>query len=411
MRAKQRSRLCVFATLSLALPLASCGGGGSGGGEANTASISGANADILLTDAAVHDLLSFRARVSSLVLERDDDTRTDNLLRGRVSVEFLGSEEEPEWMVQARIPAGTYRKAWVSFVPDSYRARSEDGTPVTVNAVSEDLCAEFRTPLTVDSEYRRVVIDLDLSESLEGDVSDGSILFLPRGDADFSDGDEDLPIDEIRGIVRSVDVDNRTLEVRGFVDDDEEIEIGPVTVKLNPNALILNDRRRLSLEDFSSIVSRNRTVVELHGSLTSRGQFRARRVKIEDLEGDQDRTAVGIEGVVVAVARDRQAFELMIEDIEKGEALAQRVLDSLGNDDGILEVSVNDRTVFLLDDSDEMVSERLLAAGQEVDVKFKEFMAPPFVAREVEIEDEGAQIEGTIVDIEELPKAIRDALG
>lgn len=121
--------------LGQAVLLAGCGGGGSGGGGGGGAGMA-SSAHFLIGDAPRDDLLSFTAEVGTLQLERTDGKLTENLLPGPVTVEFIDLEETFAWLTSARPGNGSYVAAHVGFVPLSYAALAEDGSPVTVNAVT-----------------------------------------------------------------------------------------------------------------------------------------------------------------------------------------------------------------------------------------------------------------------------------
>jgi hypothetical protein len=376
--------------------LSACGAGGGGGSSGAQAS-----GDFLITDAPRDDLLSFAATIDALRLERSDGTLGGDLLAVDVTVEFLGLDGAFAWLAGAALAPGSYSAVEVSFEPFGYAARAMDGSSVTVNALSDVLRVELAAPLVVDANgYARFEIDLDLLAALDGDVASGTIVFDPVGSLSSNDGSEDAPIDEIKGIVRSADALAGTLVLDAFVDDQQTIPLGEVTVQVGPSALLLDDDGTVfsSRDAFFAALVPDTTLLEVHGALSADGQVDATRIEVEDGIGGGS-ALVRIEGLIVGLGASD--LELLIIEIEDGAAVAAPVLAALGDPSSIL-CSFDASTVFLLEE-DQLTTSASLAVGQEVKARFLEFASEPFPVREVEIEGANPEFEGVITDLSGLP--------
>ena len=366
----------TLSALLLVLPLSlvpACGGGGGGGGG-------GVTADLLLGDAPVDDLLSFSAVVQSVRLQRDDLTFTGDLI-GSLEVEFLGLNGAFAFLSKERIPAGTYVALEIGFASGQYRARADDGSPVTVVASDDAYLAALPAPLTVaNGDYVRFTVDLDLASSLSGTVSSGSVDFGPSGSCDSNDGSEDAPIDEMKGTVVSSDSGARTVLVDGRVGN-PAVAIGRVSVHVGDGAVLLdNDNAPLSVPSFFASIPAG-TLLEIHGNLSTGGTVEATRIELEDAGGGN--SVARIAGLVNSVGSG--TFELQIAEIKDGESVVEPVLDDLGNPAAI-DCTFDGATSFVFD-SGGLTTSASLAVGQEVKVRFSAFTSSPFRASEVEIDD------------------------
>jgi hypothetical protein len=397
-----RTGLCSL-TLGLA---AACGGGGGGGG-----SFSPATTDVLIGDAPVDDLLAFRAIVASVVLEDGLGAPTPNLLAGSVGVELLGLDASDLWLASADAPPGTYVSATVSFAPGSYEALDAFGAPVTVVASADDFSVTFAAPLVIsDSSHQRLSIDVLLEDALSGDVSSGTIGFDPQGAIALSTDDSpggDLAIDELKGLVTAEDLSDFNFTMDGFVDDDLTVALGQVTVQVSLSTLFVDDNGAVlpNVGSFFAAISPTLSVVEVHGVLQANGFVFATKVEVEDNAGgaglDDD---IKIEGLVIGT--DVASFELLVIELEQGAALAEPVLAMLADPTSI-QVGVDGATLFYVSSSTP-TDFGALAVGQRVDVKFSSttFMAEPFLALKVEIENDEPEFEGTLTDVAGLPNSI-----
>lgn len=385
----------LLAALLLFLPSA-CSSGSSGGGPAQV--------DLLLGDAPVDELLSFELTVDSLRLQDPGGTFTPNLLAAPVRLEFLGLQETFAWVASAAPPKGTYSAVEVRFETTSVEARAQDGSSVTVTVLSDTLSASLPAGSQLDSGYARFLVDLDLRESLSGDVGLGAITFDPSGSATLRDGGEDARIDEIEGVVQSLDRSARRLVLDAYADGNPALSLGDVVVQLSDATLLLDDQDQLIPDEqtFLDGLVLGTTLLEVHGDLTSAGRIDATRIEVEDAIGGGN-TVARIEGLVLAVDPGT-SFELLIREIEKGQSLVQSVLGGLGNPASIT-VAYDAATVFFTD-SGSLTGPEVLAAGQELKVKFAEFTAEPFLATAVELEDVEPELQATSVDVAGLPSTI-----
>ncbi len=368
-------RSFLLAALTSLFLFSACGGGGGGG--------SGATADVLIGDAPRDDLLSFSAVIQSVRLQRDDLSFTSDLV-GTVEVEFLGLNGALAFLVKGRIPAGTYVAVEIGFVPGQYRARADDSSPVTIVAAQDTYLAALAAPLVVVAgQYVRFSVDLDLLNSLSGVVANGSIDFSPGGSCHSSDGSDDALIDELKGkVVSSSQVDGTVL-VDGFIND-PPVSVGRVSVHVDGSAVLLdNDNQVLTLAAFFAALVPNVTRLEVHGNLSTGGRVEATRIEIEDATGSGGDAIVRIRGIVTALAPPE--LSLQVAQIKDGASVAEPVLATLPDPD-VIQVAFGAGTTFKFD-SGALTNAGSLAIGQEVKVRFSDFVAPPFPASEIEIDD------------------------
>lgn len=346
------------------------------------------SADFLVTDAPIDDLAAFQARLLVLQLNRADGSSTPNLLASPVQLEFLGLQGISAWLASSPVAAGTYTGLTATFDPNSTSAVALDGTPVAVQSVSTTLQTVFPVPVEVqDAGYVRFETDLDVASSLLGEVSSGSIQFSASGSSSSSDGSFEAPIDEIQGVVTSVDAGASTLRLNAFADGDLAIPLGDVEVLVNGSTALVgdNDVPFADAPSFFAFLVPGQSLLEVHGNLGSNGSVVASRIEVEDQIGGLGGgdTLVRIEGLVQNL-NPAGSFDLLIQEIEKGQSVASGVLAQLGNPSSI-GVSFDGSTQFFFDD-DVPTTSGSLANGQEIDARFAAFQSEPFAAFEIEID-------------------------
>lgn len=385
--------------------LGACGGGG-GGSSGSGAGAGATGIDVLVGDAPSDELLAFRARVDGVVLDISGGGTTQNLLAGPVDVEFLGLQTSLLWLASADLAPATYTGARLSFVPGSYHAVAQDGSAVTVAASSHELAVAFTAPYVHGANgYQRVALDLDLVQSLSGSVAAPPLAFAPSGSAALSVGsssDDYFAIDEVKGVVQSVDANQASFVIDAFVDADLAVPLGAVTVKVSAATLGLDDDGVAfgSAQALLAALVPGATLVEVHGLLAA-GVIHASKVEIEDggLGGGASSYVAKIEGRIQAL--DGDSFTLLIQEIEQGASIVLPVLASYGNPPAI-EVGYTPSTPVFLD-SNTPASTAALAVGTKVKVKFAAFVAPPFPAAKIELEDAHPEFEGFVTSIAGLP--------
>lgn len=392
-------------SIGLLFALAACGGGGGGsGGSGATTSATGI--DVLVGDAPSDELLAFRARLDSVTLDIAGGGSTANLLAAPLDVEFLGLQNSLLWLASADLAAATYTGARLSFVPGAYQAVAQDGSAVGVVASSHELVVPFATPYVHGTGgYQRVALDLDLVQSLTGSVAAPPLAFAPNGSAALSFGsssDDFFAIDEVKGIVQSVDAGHASFVIDAFVDDDLAVPLGAVTVKVSAATLGLDDDgvAFASTQALLAALAPGVTLVEVHGLLAA-GVIQASKVEIEDggFGGGTSSYVAKIEGRIQAL--DADSFTLLIQEIEQGASIVLPVLASYGNPPAI-EVGYSASTPVFLDSSTPTTT-AALAVGAKVKVKFAAFVSPPFPAAKIELEDAHPEFEGFVTSIAGLP--------
>jgi hypothetical protein len=277
-------------------------------------------------DAPVDSLAAFSVEIESLRLVDADGERTDNLLDEPTTVELLGLQTSSTWLSSAGMPLGTYESAELQFDPASVSAMAMDGSSVPVTTNGSTLVAEFDSPLVVDDEedYARLLLDVDLTESLSGDV-DGMV-FDATGSAELDDGSTDQPLDELHGLVTSFSFANRMMVLTAYADGDQEHELGSVTVELG-ESVRLRDHEGDTYEseaDFFEDLVVGSSFLEIDGDLSANGIVIATKVEVEDHDSGSRSEDFKIEGIVLEVGDG--SFQLLVVEIEKGEDLAQPVV-------------------------------------------------------------------------------------
>ena len=400
MNFKRIRNLLLCSTLPLFA--AACGGGGDddGGSSGPTGS-----ADLLITDATVDGLLSFTVKVQSLrLVDATSGALTVNVLEEDLAIELIGAGLAPRWVSRARLPVGTYSGVQATLEDAAPVALNLSGAPVAVTQVTPTFTTSFATPLSVTAgNFPQIVLDIDLGASLTGDVATPPITFNPTGILTTQAGGGATPIgiDEVEGTVRSV---NGTTDfvVDAFADDDRLVSLGQVTITPTPTALLVdpNGVAYASPAAFFAALAPNTTGVEIHGSLVN-GGISATRIEVEDVGGDVA-YVVKLEGIAQNVDTALNTFDLLVIEVEKGGALANPLLTSLGNP---ISCDYDDATALFVLDENVPTTEASLVSGQRIKAKFAAFAGEPFRAVVVEVEGE-PEFEGVITSVAGLPNTV-----
>ncbi len=391
-------KLTSFALLLLTL-LPSCGGGGS---SSSSPSLGLSNLDVLVTDAPANELLAFQATVIELHLVLQGGGETPNLLAGPISLELLSLQGTSAWLASQNLPAGTYSGVHLVFQHGSYAARRNDGSSVAVISSSDDLSISFGLPFGLDdSSYRRVLVDIDLLNALTGSLSAPPLLFSPMGLLTDDSGHVESSIDEVKGIVQSVDAAQNSLVLSAFVDDDAQVALGDVQVIVGPTTLLVQDGGTpfASSADFFASLTAGLTFLEVHGNLLN-GAVQATRIEVDDNSGGGgSANLVRLKGLVNSIGPGSE-FGVAISSVPQGSSIVAAAFG--GVLPATLDVSFDDTTHFYLHEHQTSTSASL-ALGQKVDVKFSTFANAPYLAARVEIDDESGENEGTVTNASGLP--------
>jgi Domain of unknown function (DUF4382) len=379
--------------------LATIGCSGGSGTVAGTAT-----GDFVVMDAPITDLVSFKATVNELRLHQTDGGVSANLLAAPARVEFLGLQTVGSWLSSVTLPAGTFAGIHVIFDGTTLAARAKDGTIVPTTAVGTTLDVDFTSPITVDSSesYHRILVDLNLANSLTGNLT--ALTFTPTGRALVSDGADSQEIDDFRGLVRSFDSVAGSVTVDAFSDDDLSASLGQVKINLISGAALVgeDDLVYANFAAFFADLQLDLTLIEVHGDLTTDGSVDADKVEVEDHNGGANVAGqVKVEGLIESVGAG--SFDLLLMEIEKGESIAQPVLDGLG-DPGTITISHDGTTVFFREDGSAATSADLTVASK-IKVYFDTFTASPFPAAKVRLNG-APRAEVVITDISGLPSSI-----
>ncbi len=346
------------------------------------------NADFLVTDAPTDELAAFSARVLELRLVRADGSSTPNVLAAPTTIELLSLQGISEWLASTPIATGTYTGLTATFDPASVKATAFNGSNVVVQVASSTLQTTLPAPVDVaQGGYVRFLTDLDVAASLTGDVSSGTIQFNASGSTSSSDGSFEAPIDEIKGVVTSLDASASVLVVNAFADGDFTLPLGNVAVTVNSGTVLVDDNQMAfaNVAAFFAFLVPGQTLLEVHGNLSTGGSVNATRIEVEDQLGgiSGGDTLVRLEGLVQSLDPSG-AFDLLIQDIDKGQAIVEAVLANLSNPSTV-RVGFDAGTKFEFDD-DIPTTSASLANGQTIDVRFAVFQNEPFPASQIEID-------------------------
>lgn len=332
--------------------------------------------DVLVTDAPATDLASFRVGITSVRLTKGaGNPATKNLIDGPVSVELVGLDGPGAWLRTGSIPRGNYTGVQVLFDPAGFSAVGKDGSAVPVTPIATTWTVDFASVLRItgSTDYDRIVVDVDLLESLTGDLT--GVDFTPDGSVATSDGSTPQEIDEVRGVVDEFSAALDEIELETFVDDDLDVDLGDVVVRTDGSTVTLAENGSpLALGAFYGSLSTGDTLLEVHGDLGEDGVLLARLITIEDQnEGFNVANDVKLEGTVVGLVGT--TFDLRIGEVEKGAAVAGPVLAGLADPTTpVIDVVVG---TTVLDEVGQALAPADLTVGTRVEVLLQTFHTDP----------------------------------
>ncbi|MFN9787957.1 MAG: DUF4382 domain-containing protein [Planctomycetia bacterium] len=385
-------------TGSLLALAAGCGGGSGGGGTGGATT----SADILLTDAPVDELLSFNILVQEVRLYDGAGERSENLLNGSMRVNLLSAATQLAWLVSKPVPAGTWHGIELRYDPLGVDARLLDGAPASVQVMDDRLAAAFAAPVVFAAAgYQRVVVDFDLAASLADGTGGFDYDLDPEG---IATGDDDpatpIQIDSIVGRVKGVDQVNDLLSIEAWSDDDRAVLLGTLQVQLEPGDLLQDDEGAvLDLASFYAAIVPDATFIEVHGAMTAAGTIDATRVELDGGIGGGD-SVVRIDAIVQSIDLGASTMEIVVAEVDKGYSLVAGAFG--GSIPASFTVAWDVQTYFGFADGGATTAASVVA-GAEVDLRFASFpVGGPWTAARVELEQEGAEYEGTVSNIDDL---------
>lgn len=391
-------RSCPLALLLLPLA-AGCGGGGGGSDSGATAT----SVELLVGDAPVDDLSSFELTLTGLFLTEQGGGETQNLLTAARSVDLLALVTRSALLEVHAAPAGTYESARFAFDDASLVARDLAGAPVVVTPTASGAAADFAAPLTIATgERARVHFELPLAGTLTDDLANpGQLIWTPALLVTDRRGEEE-PLDEVHGVVAREFPDDSRLRI-ALQDRDTDARHGELTLRLSPATVLLDDDGDpFATERAFFAFTRSSDRIEASGVLAADGLFDADLVHVERDTGGGNDDVARLHGTVTDLDLAGDALTLRIRNVAFGKSVVDPVLAGLG-DPAEIEISYAGAEIKLRGADPRGGDETDLAVGQTVKIDFTTFVSEPFPAHEVEIEDEQAEYEGTLVDASGLP--------
>jgi len=377
---------------------------GDGDGTAGGGALPAPQFDLMLTDAPADELLYLRADVDNVQLQREDLTYTADLLTGTATVDLLALGGVFEWLLSGELAEGTYVGVRIGFAGAGFEAAEADGTPVTINALTTTLDLDFEAPVALaDGDTTRVEIDVDLLESLSGDIGTGMLDITPTGSVATSTGALGLFIQPFKGVVTSVDALGASLTVDAYSDGDLTAALGSVEINVPGSALLIDDvgAEYPTQGSFFADLVEDASEIEVKGSLSG-GIINATQIQVEDANGVGGAIVAEIRGKVVGLATGT-SLELLITEVTSGSATVLPVLSGLGDPPSIA-VGLDLSTVYL--NGVTPTTESAVAVGQTVSVKFDDFTAEPFSANLVAIEIATPSFYGVAADVSGVPTSL-----
>jgi hypothetical protein len=398
---KHTSLTSTLAAFTAAITLIACDSGDTLTDDESV--LESATVRVLIGDAPVDDLVSFSAVIVDVRLVRDGGQRTDNLLAGPLTVEFLGLEDSVRWLSESTVDEGDYVRVEVGFRPGSYAARASDGLIVAVDALSDELSAPILLPETLaPGALQAWIVELDLSSSLSGKVASGRITFDPSGETSVAEPGERIAVEELDARVFDRDTGTLALSVDAFADEELRVPLARVPITVDASTLLV-DRLGNEIQPpayYYTYLYRTVSIVEVDGMLLADGALRAQRIELEEQAGVPGTTyPVKLDGKIAGITQS--VLELQLQEVSRGAQFADPVLASLG-DPAFVEVSLSTQKLRVFLDNG-FATPQDFEVGQRAEVKFTSFVAPPFPAARVDLLAREPELAGTLTNLAAAP--------
>ncbi|HED66794.1 MAG TPA: hypothetical protein ENJ09_14715 [Planctomycetes bacterium] len=378
-----------------AIVLAACAGGGGSSSPGGTTS-----ARLLVGSTGDPGLFSLGSELTELRLVDDSGRTTANLLPVPTTVEWVGVGSSPRWLATGSVPEGTYTAIRASFAPGSVSGVDATGARVSLAPTTTTFQAPLIATWTAGggSPPANLLLDMDLSGSVYRNGSGGGMVLDPDAVVVL---DDQRPIQNVEGTLTSASAFDHRLTIDAY--GPSGVGFGSLDVFVDTTTQLWdgNGVEFLDPDAFFQSLRPGFTMLEVRGTIESTGVMSATVVRILDQGGGPVPPAVVIEGRVLHNDTGVRRFVLLIRSIASGSAVADPILEDLGSPLSI-EVAYDAATRFL-DHEGETESPSDLETGELVRVHFPSFDAPPFYADRVEMLEEGRTIEGTVVDVSNLP--------
>jgi hypothetical protein len=391
------SRLAV--SFALAASFAACGGGG-GGSSGSSAGASGVY--LMVSDAPSDDLTSFEMTITGVFLQREGGGEGGNLLDAARRVNLLDLRTASKLLEFSSATPASYDGVRVVIDVGSILARDRAGAIVPVTATSTSALALVAPTLVLQGgRSAKLHLELPLDDALADDPNHaGALLYTPEA-AMVARQSNDETLDELHGVVLAENQMGHSLLVRFFDRDTNAVQADLVVLIGAPTQLLAEDGDPFATEGAFFGVLHVGDAIQVRGVLSRTGAIEASLIHLED-DGTHD--VARIRGTLSDLDPATDRAKLRLRTIDFGRTVVDPVLAGLGNPAEIL-IDYTNSEIRLGGDDPRSANRDDLAIGQTVQVDFAVFAGSPFPAREIEIEDERAEFEGTIVDDAAIPNA------
>jgi hypothetical protein len=360
---------------------------------------------LLVGDAPTDELSSATFAITELRLIREDASLTANLLLAPRTLDVLGLglSGSEALLDLVELDPGRYTGIRAAVDSTSIELRDLNGDLVPVSVVAAQASADFSTTsgaalVLSNKGFASVSLDIVLDQSLSDNGVGYDFDLVVRA----GHGTASPILDDFHGQVTVINRTAKWFEVELVDARYQGGSFGEIRVEVDDSDLLFNHSGAEFGNSNAFLASlKVGDFVEVAGALTSDGTFDGTRCEIED----SSRSQVRMEGRIQTVDQGAQTFTMVLEEIEKGYAIAQPVLAALG-DPGVLSFEWDNKTSWLGSKSSAGSSGPTdLVVGKKVDVRVdaSNFIAPmPFLARNIRV-DLDERYEGTITSVTGLP--------
>lgn len=367
----KRVLFVTLVSVAFALALVGCGGGGS-----NAVQLTGTSSTINFGDGTNPDIAKAEMTVSSITLTGTGGTaNTANLLAAPIEFEFSHTAGTFEPVSLAKVPAGTYSAATISWSnPEVVVINAGTPTKLTASPTSGTANVTFTANITVGTTPTFINFDLDLVKSFT--ISGTSVTVSPTFNVTATsvpaggsgEGDDNGEADEVHGKVTNISAPKFTIQTESGTSIDFTTD--PNT-KFNDGITQLSD---LKVGD----------IVEVDSTTQSDGTKLATKVEREGSQSGEE-----AEGLIQNLDNPLTTIT-MVHQLDSTSTAAPTTVS----------ISVNAQTQYIVHSDKGSVSGTFDAShigkGQRIEAD-ADGQASPIVARKVQLREQA--LVGTVSNV------------